>query len=87
MNKREFSACLKRLTTRGKFDVKKIPNLTEAERDGMVKFIVRQRAPIVAALITPGMDCSWLAACAYMHTTISKTTRIEFLHTAEQRIL
>ena len=87
MNRREFTACLKRTTTRGKFDVKKIPGLTDVERDGMVYFIVRQRGPIVSALLTPGIDRAWLAACAYMYTTISKTTGLEFLHTSEHRIL
>ena len=68
MNKREINALLKRITTRGKLDVNKIPELTDDEREKMVYYIVRRRLPIVKELIPAGFDYGWLHSCGYLYT-------------------
>ena len=85
MNKREFNACLKKITTKKTLDIKKIPTLTDEERSGMVFFIIRKRLPVIKELIPASFDFSWLHSMAYMYETTGKSG-YTFIHNSEQKI-
>lgn len=84
MKKREINALLKRITTRGKLDVNKIPELTDDERQRMVYEIVKRRLPIVKELIPAGFDYSWLHSCGYLYT--NKGSEYTFICNGEHHI-
>ena len=83
-NKKRFAFMLEEITTRKKLDVNKIPNLSDADREEMVRYIVRNRGPIVRDLIPASMDMSWLHSCGYLHTSRGKD--YTWIHTSEQKV-
>jgi hypothetical protein len=85
MKKREFNKLLKKITTKEKLDIKKIPTLTDDERSGMVYFIIRNRKQVVKELIPEGFDLSWLHCMGYMYETTGKNG-YTFIHNSEQKI-
>lgn len=85
MKKRDFAKFLKSVTTKGRLDIAKITQQTDALRRQAVEYIVRLRGPVVVELIPASMDQSWLSACGYLYRTRSKAG-YTFLHTCETRI-
>lgn len=86
MKKREFNKYLKQISDNKKkiLDIEKIENLSLEVRDQMVKYIVRNRLPIVRELIPEHFDWNWLISMGYLYQTRGKY--FSFLHTSEQRI-
>jgi hypothetical protein len=88
MKQREFNKHLNSCRTRDKkrVDLEKVKALPETIRTDMVYYIVRYRGPVLADLLTPQIDRSWLASMGYLYTTIGKQTGFTFVHTCEHRI-
>ena len=92
LNKRQFAALLKRITTKKMLNTHLIGLLTNVEREEMVLHIVRNRGPVVKELIPdlPGKYLghenirAWMFACGYTQETKGKL--YTFVHTGEQRI-
>lgn len=83
MNKREFDALLRSCTVKGAIDTNKIEKLENAAKDEMVRYIVRNRGPILKELITVGTDMQWLECCGYLYETKGKS--YTFVHTCEHK--
>ena len=64
-------------------DEQKISTLTAAQRSDMVHYIVRNRKPVLKALIPDGFDMSWLRCMGYLHTSTNKAG-FTCVHTQEQ---
>lgn len=88
MQKREFNKILNSCRTKDKkdLDLAKIDALNDETKASMTMFIVRHREPILKNLISPLVDKSWLASCAYFHETQSPSNGMVFVHTAEHTI-
>jgi hypothetical protein len=86
MNKRQFNSLLKRITVNHRISIEKISTLTDAEKDSMVYFIIRNHCPVLKELISPGINQSWLASMGYMYETKGKISGYAFVHTCEQNI-
>lgn len=77
MNKRTFNVlCRIQFGKRKKGEV----DLTDAQKNGMIFFIVRNRGPVHKSLITPLLDLSWLHSCGYLYNDD------KFLHTSETKL-
>jgi len=89
MKDREFSRLLKIISDKksGLIDEDKIAHLSNEERDAMVYHIVRNRGPVLEALITDDFDEEWLHSCGYLYRTTSETTGMRFVHTSEWKIV
>ena len=85
MKKREFTAALNRICKgkgkQSRIDLAKIPILDDETRAAMVHYIVRQRLPIVEALIPDGFDWKWLHSCGYLYK--SQGNLFMLVHTCE----
>lgn len=90
MNKREFNAAINAacVKVRGKkiLSAAKARALPSEVRDGITKFLVRQRGQIMSDLLPDNPDWRWLAACGYMYRTKSPSTNFNFIHTCEHQI-
>jgi hypothetical protein len=86
MNKREFNKHLNSCRGKNKaFSPLKLRLLPNDVREGMARFIVKHRGPLLVLLLTPSIDKSWLASCGYLYRTKSRNG-LEFLHTCEHTI-
>lgn len=88
MKLREFNKHLNACRTKDKtrLDIGKINKLTDATKKAMTMFIVRQRRPVLTALITKDIDKSWLHCCGYLYQTKGRESGLEFIHTCEHQI-
>jgi len=92
LNKRQFAALLKRITTKKMLNTHLIGLLTNVEREEMVLHIVRNRGPVVKELIPtlPGRYFGYENMRAWMfgmgYTTETKGKLFTFVHTAAHRI-
>ena len=84
MKVRQFNKLLKTITTKGKLDVSKIPNLSYEERAGMVQFLAKKRHAIPKELIPYGYDHSWLNTCGYLYSR--KTDEHTFIHCGDSLV-
>ena len=88
MTKREFNSALKSISSEKSKKVleDRIPGLTTSVREGMVKFIVRTRGPVLRSLIPVGFDVAWLNCMGYLHQTTGKESGMTFVHTSAHSI-
>lgn len=88
MKKREFDKYLNACRTRGKrrVDLAKLRALPDDVKTGMALWIIRNRGPVLADLITAEIDQSWLACMGYMYKTTGKVSGFTFVHTCEHTI-
>lgn len=84
MTKRSFNKIICSISTGMKLDVDKINSLDYNVRESLVRFIVRNRGPIVKELIPNGFDMNWLASCGYLYETTGR--EYTFVHTSEHHI-
>lgn len=86
MTKREFNktmnACVNRRTRM--YSIEKLAAIPDETKERLVKYIVRNRGPIVSELIGPLTDQSWLRCCGYLYRTKGKN--FQFVHTCEHKI-
>ena len=62
MKKREFNKLCRLLFV-------KHAAITDEQKQGMLLFIVRNRAAVHKSLVTPLLDMSWLYSCGYLYST------------------
>ena len=87
MTKREFNKQLNACRNKKKKLVKaKVAALPGAVKADMVRYIIRNRGPVLVELTTAEIKREWLASCGYMHQTTGKASGCTFVHTAEHRI-
>lgn len=86
MNRREFTAVLRSITDRKRqlVDQEKARALPEDVRDQLVRFIVRNRGPVLTVLLGPQTDRSWLASMGYLYPF--SRSGFEFVGTCERVI-
>jgi hypothetical protein len=84
VNGRAFNAALRRISTRGKLDPRKMRQLPDDAKTELAHHIIRNRGPLVKDLIAPSLDRDWLAAMGYLYETRGKL--FTFVHTGEHRI-
>lgn len=86
MKKREFNKYLNQIINKKTklIDIEKIKDIPLDVRDSMVRFIVRNRQPIIKELIPELFDRNWLASMGYLYETKGKY--FTFIHTCEHRI-
>jgi hypothetical protein len=87
MTNREFNKVINscRCKRRNSLKLEKIAALTDEVKADCVRYIVRNRGPVLAALIPAGFDMAWLHCMGYLHRTKGK--EFEFVHTQEHRIV
>jgi len=92
LTKKQFATLLNKISTPKRGRNKRVDTglitteLTDEERGLMVKYIVRNRGPILLALIPDVFDWQWLFAGGYLYQTTGKQSGYTFVHTCEQRI-
>lgn len=86
MTRREFNATLKRIKlAKGGVSESKARALAAETRAQLVHFIVRNRGPVLAALVTDEQR-PWLQACGYLYESRGPVTHLQFVHTSEHVI-
>lgn len=63
-----------------KFDTQGAAAITDAEKDQVIRFLVRHRCPIPKRMMTDVTDESWLHACGYLYGNEN------FLYLAEHKV-
>ncbi len=91
MKSREFNAAIKAITVdrgpqKGQLSKAKLGALPADQKDALAMFVVRNRGPLLADLVSPSLDRSWLAKMGYLYTTASARTGLTFIHTGEHQI-
>lgn len=84
MNKKNFNALMRAISTNGILDLDKIALLNNETKTSAVYHIVRNRGPVVKDLIPADFDLSWLHSMGYLYETKGKL--FAFVHTAEHKI-
>ncbi len=85
MKVREFYSILRGCANaRGELQPAALAALPAATKVTLVHHMVRFRLPVLAVLLCPEIDLSWLNAMGYLYRT--RGNRFVFLHTSEQQI-
>lgn len=87
MKKREFNKIIRSLVNKKTklIDKSKAAALSHDEKDSIMKFLVRERQPVMVEFINSDADFSWLNCMGYMYRTTGKFD-FTFLHTCEHII-